>query len=93
MWSGVKGLFDFNRGAIDILVVEQEDGSLASTPWHVRFGKGQFLTNEEQIVHILVNDQPVKLKLKIGEAGEAYFPKEQVGFDHYNTITWPLNVN
>jgi phosphatidate phosphatase PAH1 len=26
-------------GAIDIVVVEQEDGSLASTPFHVRFGK------------------------------------------------------
>ena len=50
MWAGVRDYFDFNRGAIDILVVRQEDGSLCSTPFHVRFGKGQILRDEEKIV-------------------------------------------
>ena len=41
--DGVNAYFDLNlatlSGAIDIIVVEQPDGSLKSTPFHVRFGK------------------------------------------------------
>jgi phosphatidate phosphatase PAH1 len=50
MWSGVRDFFDFSRGSIDVLVVEQEDGSYASTPFHIRFGRGQLLREEEKIV-------------------------------------------
>lgn len=37
-------------GAIDIIVVPQEDGTLKSTPFHVRFGKLQLLSSSEKIV-------------------------------------------
>lgn len=37
-------------GAIDVIVVEQEDGSYVSSPFHVRFGKLGVLKAKEKIV-------------------------------------------
>ncbi|KAK4531590.1 hypothetical protein CCYA_CCYA08G2447 [Cyanidiococcus yangmingshanensis] len=42
-------------GAADIIVVQQPDGSLRSTPFHVRFGKLQLLKSREKLVEIDVN--------------------------------------
>ncbi|KNE72988.1 hypothetical protein AMAG_17205 [Allomyces macrogynus ATCC 38327] len=60
-------------GAIDIVCVEHQDGSLTASPFHVRFGKLQLLRPHEKIVEIKVNDQAVDLHMKVGEAGEAFF--------------------
>ena len=40
-------------GAIDVVVVEQEDGSFKSSPFHVRFGKMGVLKAKEKIVSTL----------------------------------------
>ena len=37
-------------GAIDVIVIRQEDGSLRSSPFHVRFGKMGVLKAKEKIV-------------------------------------------
>lgn len=37
-------------GAIDVIVVEQEDGSFVSSPFHVRFGKLGVLKAREKLV-------------------------------------------
>lgn len=37
-------------GAIDVIVVENEDGTLNSSPFHVRFGKMGVLKAREKIV-------------------------------------------
>jgi phosphatidate phosphatase LPIN len=37
-------------GAIDVVVVKHPDGSLHSTPFHVRFGKLQLLYSSEKTV-------------------------------------------
>ncbi|KAF1807430.1 Lipin/Ned1/Smp2-domain-containing protein [Mucor lusitanicus] len=60
-------------GAIDIIVVEQEDGDLASSPFHVRFGKLSVLLPQEKKVEISVNGDKVPYLMKVGEAGEAFF--------------------
>ena len=39
-------------GAIDVIVVEQEDGSLLCSPFHVRFGKMGVLRSREKCVSI-----------------------------------------
>lgn len=40
-------------GAMDVIVVQTEDGSLRSSPFHVRFGKlGKFLKSKETIVSV-----------------------------------------
>lgn len=39
-------------GAIDVVVVEQEDGSLHCSPFHVRFGKLGVLRSREKVVRM-----------------------------------------
>ena len=36
-------------GAIDVIVVEHEDGSLHCSPFHVRFGKASVLSSKEKV--------------------------------------------
>nr|XP_018672987.1 phosphatidate phosphatase LPIN1 isoform X1 [Ciona intestinalis] len=61
-------------GAIDILVVEQPDGSLVASPFHVRFGKLGVLRAREKLVNIAINGERVKdLHMKLGDQGEAFF--------------------
>uniref|UniRef100_A0A182ISQ9 phosphatidate phosphatase n=1 Tax=Anopheles atroparvus TaxID=41427 RepID=A0A182ISQ9_ANOAO len=63
-------------GAIDVVVVEQPDGSFVSSPFHVRFGKLGVLRSREKVVDIEVNGEPVELQMKLGESGEAFFVEE-----------------
>ena len=81
----IKGVYDslpeINAatlsGAIDIIVVEQPDGSLLSSPFHVRFGRFRVLRNpRDRIVRITVNEQPVDFVMKLGHSGEAFFVEE-----------------
>jgi phosphatidate phosphatase LPIN len=37
-------------GAIDVIVIEQEDGTYLCSPFHVRFGKIGVLRSKEKIV-------------------------------------------
>lgn len=60
-------------GAIDVIVVEQPNGELFSSPFHVRFGKLQLHKTKGEIVHIRVNGVEVPLKMRLGSAGEAFF--------------------
>lgn len=39
-------------GAIDVIVVEQEDGNFICSPFHVRFGKLGVLRSREKIVSV-----------------------------------------
>lgn len=64
-------------GAIDVIVVEQPDGSLLSTPFHVRFGKYGVFNSNEKYVDIMINNEEIKgLKMKLAENGVAYFVQE-----------------
>ncbi|ODV62147.1 phosphatidate phosphatase PAH1 [Ascoidea rubescens DSM 1968] len=60
-------------GAIDVVVVEQQDGELFCSPFHIRFGKFQLLRPNQKKVNFKVNDKLTNLPMKLGEAGEAYF--------------------
>lgn len=66
-------------GAVDIIVVEQEDGTYRSTPWYVRFGKFQgVLKGAEKVVTIAVNGEAANFHMYLDSSGEAYFMKEVV---------------
>lgn len=41
-------------GAIDVVVVEQPDGTFLSSPFHVRFGKLGVLRSREKIVSLIL---------------------------------------
>ncbi|GLT92473.1 hypothetical protein SLE2022_103080 [Rubroshorea leprosula] len=64
-------------GAIDVIVVWQQDGTFRSTPWHVRFGKFQgVLKGAEKFVRIQVNGLEVGFHMYLDDSGEAYFERE-----------------
>ena len=80
MSNRVSGALDVNTstlsGAIDVVVVRQLDGTLRSTPFHVRFGKLQLLKPREKVVNLTVNGVAVELWMKLGYSGEAFFIEE-----------------
>ncbi|XP_048354580.1 phosphatidate phosphatase LPIN3 isoform X2 [Sphaerodactylus townsendi] len=63
-------------GCIDVIVVRQPDGSLLCSPFHVRFGKLRVLRSSEKVVDIEINGEPVDLRMKLGDNGEAFFVEE-----------------
>lgn len=60
-------------GAIDVIVVEHPDGTLACSPFHVRFGKFRILKPSQKKVEVIVNDKSTNIPMKLGNSGEAYF--------------------
>ncbi|OAQ99588.1 hypothetical protein LLEC1_02936 [Akanthomyces lecanii] len=60
-------------GAIDVIVIEHEDGSLACSPFHVRFGKFSLLRPYEKKVEFIVNEVKQDYAMKLAEGGEAFF--------------------
>ncbi|KAF4399385.1 hypothetical protein G4B88_022468 [Cannabis sativa] len=64
-------------GAVDVIVVRQQDGTFRSTPWYVRFGKFQgVLKGTEKVVGIAVNGVDANFHMYLDNSGEAYFIKE-----------------
>ncbi|KAJ0028891.1 hypothetical protein Pint_35510 [Pistacia integerrima] len=64
-------------GAVDVIVVQQQDGTFRSTPWYVRFGKFQgVLKGAEKFVHVSVNGVEANFHMHLDNSGEAYFIKE-----------------
>nr|GEW32698.1 hypothetical protein [Tanacetum cinerariifolium] len=77
--STVSGPFHPFGGAVDIVVVQQQDGSLKSSPWYVRFGKFQgVLKARERVVDISVNGVEADFHMYLNPRGEAYFLRENV---------------
>lgn len=60
-------------GAIDVIVIEQTDGSLACSPFHVRFGKFSLLRPSDKKVQFKVNGAIQPYAMKLGDGGEAFF--------------------
>ncbi|CAH4031010.1 unnamed protein product [Pieris brassicae] len=83
-------------GAIDVIVVEQPDGSFTCSPFHVRFGKLGVLRSRFKVVDLELNGEPLPIHMKLGESGEAFFVVE-VGEDeaecsaHLATSPIPAN--
>lgn len=64
-------------GAVDVIVVQQQDGTFRSTPWYVRFGKFQgVLKGAEKVVRISVNGVESNFHMYLDNSGEAYFVKD-----------------
>nr|XP_025886636.1 phosphatidate phosphatase PAH2-like isoform X2 [Solanum lycopersicum] len=75
--SSVSGTFHPFGGAVDIIVVEQPDGSLKTSPWYVRFGKFQgVLKAREKVVNIAVNGVEAGFHMYLDGRGRAFFIKD-----------------
>lgn len=77
-------------GAIDVIVVEQEDGSLSCSPFHVRFGKFSLLRPSDKKVEFKVNGAKQDYSMKLGEGGEAFFVFETTDNVPQSMQTSPL---
>ncbi|KAK6340287.1 hypothetical protein TWF730_002051 [Orbilia blumenaviensis] len=77
-------------GAIDVIVIEQENGDLACSPFHVRFGKFSLLRPLEKKVEFRVNGHKTDFPMKLGEAGEAFFVFETTSDIPEDLQTSPL---
>ncbi|XP_041275143.1 phosphatidate phosphatase LPIN3 [Onychostruthus taczanowskii] len=89
----VKNLYhDLNptnlSGCIDVIVVRQPDNSFKCSPFHVRFGKLGVLHSKEKVVDIEINGEPVDLRMKLGDNGEAFFVEEME--EHKDSIPFFL---
>ena len=72
-----SGPFHPFGGAVDIVVVEQKDGTFKSSPWYVRFGKFQgVLKAREKVVDICVNGVQADFQMHLDHTGEAFFLRE-----------------
>ncbi|XP_074592604.1 phosphatidate phosphatase PAH2-like isoform X2 [Curcuma longa] len=73
----VSGTFHPFGGAVDIIVVQQEDGSFKSSPWYIRFGKFQgVLKTKQNVVRISVNDVEAGFTMFLDGKGEAFFLRD-----------------
>ena len=62
---------------MDIICVEQPDGTFKSSPFHVRFGKLKLLKSARKTVSITVNGvESSQVYLQLGIEGEAFFFRE-----------------
>ncbi|KAH9320852.1 hypothetical protein KI387_015491, partial [Taxus chinensis] len=77
-------------GAVDIIVVQQEDGTFKCSPWYVKFGKFQgVLKRREKIVTVGVNGEEAGFHMYLDHKGEAYFLKEVDSDEEENSIFSP----
>jgi phosphatidate phosphatase LPIN len=62
-------------GAIDVIVVEDKDGNLACSPFHIRYGKLSISTfmPQDKKVEFRVRGVKQEYAMKLGEGGEAFF--------------------
>lgn len=62
---------------MDIVCVQQPDGSFKSSPFHVRFGKLKLLKSARKQVTITVNGvESDEVGMLLGQEGEAFFLRE-----------------
>ncbi|KAF0987517.1 hypothetical protein HZS_4219 [Henneguya salminicola] len=60
-------------GAIDIVVIEQLDGTYCCSPFHVKFGILEVMRAKNKKVDLYLNDEGIDLQMELGESGDAYF--------------------
>ncbi|GFY86870.1 phosphatidic acid phosphohydrolase 2 [Actinidia rufa] len=86
----VSGPFHPFGGAVDIIVVEQQDGSLKSSPWYVRFGKFQgVLKAKEKVVNISVDGVQADFHMYLDNKGEAFFLREVDVEEEGDSVLYP----
>lgn len=62
---------------MDIVCVQQPDGTFKSSPFHVRFGKLKLLKSAKKQVTITVNGvESQNVGMLLGQEGEAFFLRE-----------------
>ncbi|KAF7682436.1 Nuclear elongation and deformation protein 1 [Astathelohania contejeani] len=79
LFSSMSGIYNGINpatlsGSTDIIVVENDQGELHSTPFHARFNK---LYLHTRTAHLIVNGVLTPVCMKVGNQGELYFEAEE----------------
>jgi phosphatidate phosphatase LPIN len=61
-------------GALDVIVIEHQDGTMLCSPFHVRFGKLKIFNSAQKTVNLVVNGNATPINMMLGKNGAAYFP-------------------
>jgi phosphatidate phosphatase PAH1 len=94
LFGGVNALTPHWAGAVDIVAVRQQDGTLKSSPFYVRFGKYQSLYRwRNRAVVVEVNGHAMPFTMKLGSYGNAYFVREAVDLDSGTPLYWTGLMN
>lgn len=74
----INNATDWFGGAIDIILIKQPDGSLKTTPFHVRFGRFKLLRSADKNIRIMINDKLTDMIMRINPVdGVAYFVQDE----------------
>ncbi len=60
-------------GAMDIITIENEEGKLKSSPFHVRFGSLKIIKSYEKNIEIYINGNKTDVTMTLSRSGDAYF--------------------
>ena len=73
-------IFEYNSstlsGCLDVIVVQKKDGSLHSSPFHVRIGKFKAFNTKLKKIQVFVNNADTKTHLVLNKEGIGYFEEE-----------------
>lgn len=72
-------------GALDVIAIQHDDGSITCTPFHVRFGKFKILRSRDKTVRVFVNGKRTELVMRVSTALEprctqSCFPRGQSAY-------------
>ena len=80
-------------GAMDVIVIERPDGTLASTPFYVKFGRFKLLKSNNIKIDIVINDNYVNIPMELNKTGRAVFLRESVHKENENEIQQKNNAD
>ncbi|EAY16267.1 SMP2 protein-related protein [Trichomonas vaginalis G3] len=60
-------------GASDIIIVEYEDGSMKSSPWHLRIGNLGLIHHLNKVISVTINDTPAPFMMYVNKWGIGQF--------------------
>ncbi|KAK8893252.1 hypothetical protein M9Y10_021669 [Tritrichomonas musculus] len=77
-------------GALDIIIIEHPDGTLRSSPWHVRFGKLGLLHHVGKVVTVDINNDHAPFLMQVDESGRGqFFSSQSINQFSHSTIIYP----
>lgn len=78
-------------GASDIIIVEYEDGSLKSSPWHVRIGNLGLIHHLNKVILVTINDSPAPFMMYVNKwgIGQFFTSQKMKPKDSTNNIIYP----
>lgn len=80
-------------GALDIIIIAHEDGTLRSSPWHVRFGALGLLHHSGKIITVEINGKRAPFTMFIDSAGRgSFFTTMSGGPRTRNSVEFPSMV-